>query len=325
MLSFYQLFIIKTENLVIGYLFFIGLAISMLAKGPIGIVIAGLSIVPFLLIKRGFVAGLRELYTKLPIISGSILAMAIFLPWYIMAEIKTPGFINYFIIGEHLNRFLVGGWKGDLYGHAHSEPIGMIWLFFLLSTVHWSLYLIVKSTKLIRATNKYNQLIQFLKDDSNLYFFIWTIVPLLFFTFARNIIIPYSSLSLLPFSIILGSYFVKNNFWHSKIFNGLLFVPILCLVVIIINPNLIDKHSDKKLVAAFIESKKATLALYQCEPKHSTYFYSRDKVIVLRNELELSKCKDCFIVVEGLNTSEIARINNIALPNHSSVLDINEF
>ena len=120
MLTFYQLEILNTKKLSTGYFFFIGLAICMLAKGPLGLVVSGISIAAFLWIKKGFWLGIKEFFNKLPIISGSLLAIIIFAPWYVLAEIKTPGFLNYFIVGEHLSRFLVSGWKGDLYGNAHS-------------------------------------------------------------------------------------------------------------------------------------------------------------------------------------------------------------
>ena len=32
--------------------------------------------------------------------------MLALLPWYVMAEIRTPGFLQYFIVGEHFLRFV---------------------------------------------------------------------------------------------------------------------------------------------------------------------------------------------------------------------------
>jgi len=319
MLTFYQLEILNTKKLSTGYFFFIGLAICMLAKGPLGLVVSGISIAAFLWIKKGFWLGIKEFFNKLPIISGSLLAIIIFAPWYVLAEIKTPGFLNYFIVGEHLSRFLVSGWKGDLYGHAHSEPIGMIWLFFLLSTLPWSLYLIGSCGAHISGGNKV-QFKKFFKNEFNLYFFIWTIVPLIFFTMAKNIIIPYASLSLLGFSILLGSHFYKNNFLNSKIIKGLFLLPILFLIIIIAKPNLIGKHSDKKMIAAFTQSKKETFALYGYDPRHSTYFYSRDKIIFLQNEQELVGCLNCFIVVNDIEDKEKIKINNIISANNSIIV-----
>ncbi len=322
MLTFYQLEVLKIKSQAIGYLFFIGLAICMLAKGPLGLVISGFSIAAFLWIKKGFQNGVKEFFSKLPILTGSLLAMLIFVPWYILAEIKTPGFLNYFIVGEHLSRFLVSGWKGDLYGHAHSEPIGMIWIFFLLSILPWSLYLIHNWISELKKDQL--QLKIFFKDETNLYFFIWTIAPLLFFTLARNIIIPYACLSLLAFSALLGSHFYKNNFRNSKIIQGLFLIPILFLIIIIANPSLIGKHSDKKIIQEFTKSNKETLAIYGYKPRHSTYFYSRDKIITLTNEQELAECKNCFIIVDDISAEDKSRINNIASANNSVIVIANE-
>ena len=60
---------------------------------------------------------------------GILITMAIAVPWHILAEIKTPGFLKYYLIGENFDRFVIPGWKGDMYGSAHKQFRGMIWLF----------------------------------------------------------------------------------------------------------------------------------------------------------------------------------------------------
>lgn len=321
MLSFYQIMIMGTKSNAIGYLFFIGIAICMLGKGPLGIVISGLSIGVYLLITKNFKQGIKDFWKKFPVITGSLLSMVIFLPWYVMAEIKTPGFLHYFIIGEHFDRFLISNWKGDLYGHAHKEPIGMIWLFFLLAVFPWSLYMIFNFVPtFVRNRDKF---LSFFKSDSNLYFAVWTIIPLLFFTLAKNIIIPYATLSLLAFSICLASYFLKNNFNH-KIINGLFLVPTVILIILIIRPDYIGKDSDKAIIATFLESKKPILAVYKYKPRHSTYFYSRDKIITLHNKKELSECYNCFIIIDDIGTQERNKIEALVAKNNSIVVVASE-
>ena len=71
------------------------------------------------------------LWRRSPWISGTLLMFAIAAPWYALAELRTPGFLDYFIMGEHVSRFLDSGWKGDKYGFAHATPRGMIWLYAL--------------------------------------------------------------------------------------------------------------------------------------------------------------------------------------------------
>ena len=65
--------------------------------------------------------------------------LLIALPWYIAFEVKSDGFLEDFIIGEHFKRFFISGWEGSMYGAAHSQPIGTIWWFFFISFLPWSI------------------------------------------------------------------------------------------------------------------------------------------------------------------------------------------
>ncbi len=459
MFSFYEIAVLKNHSSKNRYLFFVGLALCLLTKGLVGIVICGFSIIIFQTKQnRGFFAGIKDFCKKLPVILGSSLAAVIFLPWYIMAEVKNPGFLNYFIFGEHFGRFFIKGWNGDRFGHAHSEPIGMIWLFFLLMTLPWSLYfvgLFVKNIKeiflskkstnsvkklksetyipnllqdaelynkefLARITTKnassssattkffeiipakksklkigilsligyipklletrtkscfgisgdpatrgrrlfgekkiileskgfrYIKLLEFIRktcsllisNDQKFYFFCWTISPLLLFSFASNIIIPYASLSVLPFSILLALILLEEKSKNpkrnpdseqllSQKNQKLLFViggfSICLMLIFLAKTDEFKKNSDKKIIEKFFESKKLTLAAYSYGPEHSTYFYSRDKIKILTSETDFKSCKNCFILIsEKADNPEFFRLSKIAEKNNSQVANPTE-
>ncbi|MCL2890186.1 MAG: glycosyltransferase family 39 protein, partial [Alphaproteobacteria bacterium] len=93
-----------------GYLFFVGLGLGLLAKGPLIFVLVGLPIFVYVLAKNKW----RNMFRNVPIVTGTLLMLAIALPWYIMAERATPGFLEYFIIGEHFERYVTPNWAGDL-------------------------------------------------------------------------------------------------------------------------------------------------------------------------------------------------------------------
>ena len=112
----------KNKSVLWGHLFFIGLTVGMLAKGPLALVLIGMSLFIWALFNRTWMSMLRSLPWK----TGMPLFLATSLPWYIIAEYSSPGFLNYFIVGEHIKRFLVSGWQGDLYGSAHKEIKGTI-------------------------------------------------------------------------------------------------------------------------------------------------------------------------------------------------------
>lgn len=120
-----------------SYIFFASLGLSMLAKGPVGIILACAPMFLYVLINNKW----KELFQRFSMVGGILVFLAISLPWYILISIKNPEFIEYFFVGEHIKRFLEPGWSGDLYGNAHMEPIGMIWIMTLGLTLPWVIYL----------------------------------------------------------------------------------------------------------------------------------------------------------------------------------------
>lgn len=116
-----------------GWLFFIGLALGLLAKGPLVLVLSGLPVFIWVAATRNW----PLLWRCLPWVPGTLLMLALSVPWYLLAELKTPGFIDYFIVGEHIKRFLVSNWQGDLYGNAHEFTRGTIWLYLALASFPW--------------------------------------------------------------------------------------------------------------------------------------------------------------------------------------------
>lgn len=178
------------------YAFFIGLGLGLLAKGPLAVVLVGMPIFFWVLIRNQW----RALWRELPWISGTLLAVAIAAPWYAWAEIRTPGFLNYFIMGEHVSRFLDSGWKGDKYGFAHATPRGMIWPYALGALFPWSIAMLVW---LACRARRLPGLIRMGQSDGwLLYVALWTMMTLLFFTLSGNIIFPYS-LPMLPGAALL--------------------------------------------------------------------------------------------------------------------------
>ena len=184
-----------------SYVFFIGLGLGLLAKGPIAVVLAGMPIFCWVLLRNQW----RNLWNRLPWIKGTLLMLAVALPWYILAEIRTPGFLNYFIVGEHFHRFLTPGWTGDKYGFAHKEPWGMIWPYALAGIFPWSIL-----GGIWFMTYRKNPVTLFRDEDGWLsYLFLCTVVPLIFFTFSSNIIYTYVFPSLPAFALFFVEYWKR--------------------------------------------------------------------------------------------------------------------
>jgi len=168
-----------------GYGFFIGLAIGLLAKGPIALVLTALPIGTWVILERRW----SEVWQRLPWMRGLALTVVLSAPWYLLAEQKTPGFLDYFLIGEHWNRFTIPGWKGDLYGKAHLRPRGTIWIYGLACALPWSLIVpawLLKKEFRTRALKFKSR-----GDGWMLYLILWAVAPMVFFTFSGNILPSY--------------------------------------------------------------------------------------------------------------------------------------
>jgi 4-amino-4-deoxy-L-arabinose transferase-like glycosyltransferase len=167
------------------WLFFLGISLGLLAKGPIVLVLAGMPILLWMVFKRAYV----QVWQSQAWIRGGLMTLLLTLPWYIAAELKTPGFLDYFIAGEHFYRFVVSGWQGDLYGTAHNQVRGTIWLYFLLDALPWSLlfaFLLVHLWKTGKLTRY-----KFDDQGRDLYLLLFVLVPAMFFSFSGNILWPY--------------------------------------------------------------------------------------------------------------------------------------
>ncbi len=264
---------------------FIGLGIGLLAKGPLAIVIAGAPIGLWVLFQGKLMHYLRTM----PWIRGTLLTLFIALPWYILAELKTPGFINYFIVGEHFMRFVDPGWMGDLYGHAHKEAKGMIWLHWLAGSTPWGpLALLLLVGHMLTASLR-KTVWHALKQPVVIYALLWALVTPVFFTAAGNVIWTYVLPSMPAFAILMGWAMVKLNNGQKWRKLGFIFVmwfmPIAGLIFSAFIANNNNLMKTEKTIAEYVAQQPQIgdnsnwSRLYYLAPKleFSARFYSHDK------------------------------------------------
>ena len=274
-----------------GYLFFVGIGLSVLAKGLLGIVLVFVPIVLWTFLSRQRIRVMKAF----PWMIGSILLSGIVLPWHILAEIRTPGFLEYYLFGEHLQRFFVAGWEGDLYGTAHSHPKGAIWLFLIPSTLPW---LVVFVWNLYPALKKRRLASLMKQEDWVLYLLLWFLTPLVLFTFAGNIVMTYV-LPGLPAFALLTACLVQTNqtpdrladdlwFMHSRLSVVLaLVVPFGFTVIAFWALPAIGIERSHKTVAEYFDQRnqdgKGAL-IYARRMPHSADFYTRGHAKKLERE-----------------------------------------
>ena len=276
---------------VAGFAFFVGLAIGMMAKGPIVVVLTFVPVGAWTLWTRSW----RDAWTRLPWITGTLLAAVLVVPWYLAAERATPGFLDYFLVGEHWKRFVQPGWKGDLYGSGHARPRGTIWLFWIAAALPWSLLAIGWLGR--AAASRRDALAALVHDRWQCYLLLWTIAPMLFFMLSRNILATYVLPGIPAFALLLaalwrtpasGAREVRAPARYATA-AGLILSIGFAAVILVMRPRFDAELSQRALVRSY-ESKRADIGehlVYVGREPISAEFYSRGKAILVHDNAAL--------------------------------------
>lgn len=254
------------------YLFFVGLAIGLMSKGPLALVLTGFPITLWTVWNREW----KNVWNSLPWIKGALLMLALSLPWYLLAERQTPGFLHYFIVGEHFQRFTVKGWQGDLYGSGHASSLGTIWLYGLTMFLPWTLLLPLLRMK---KTSPLSEKAAFPGENSFLW--LWALSPLLFFTLARNILPAYVLPGIPAWCILTVQGLWQWNNRRPGI-KHLIFLPasifgIMAIFLLGHGFDQLEYRCQKQLLQAW-DGKSPLYYWDSVRPPYSAQFYSSGKV-----------------------------------------------
>lgn len=185
-------------------LFTVAAAVGFLTKGPVALVLSGAVIVLFALLVRSWRA-----IKVLPWLWGVPLLIALTLPWFLLAEHATPGFLRYFFVEENFRRFTSASYN-DLYGNGHRYPHGSSWWMLWVAFLPWSLFSI-SLLSLLPYRNAFKEMKTRLSDERILFCVIWGLVPALFFTMARQILITYMLPALPGLAIVTALVVMRVN------------------------------------------------------------------------------------------------------------------
>lgn len=241
---------------------FVGLAMGMLSKGPIALVLFSAPGFLWLLCTRRWLALLT-----IPWLSGVGLFLVISMPWYVIAEWKTPGFLDYFFIGEHWRRFLVPAWAGDLYGNAHLHPRGYIWVYAFAATLPWCLLPVFK------LRNHWGSLTQQpLLQFSGIVVF----CLLVFFSFSRNILWTYV-LPVLPLlALMLAATLLQVKTSFRRIVLSAIFLPGFVIVMCVEGGKFNSWKNQKNVIQYWFENGVRGEPIYTYKRRiYSAEFYSK--------------------------------------------------
>ncbi len=286
------------------WLLFIGLGIGLLAKGPIAVVLSGLPIGLWMLLS----GNIKTSWQRLPWIKGSLLTFAIAAPWYVMAEIRTPGFWEYFFIGEHWNRFTVTGWAGDKYGTAHATQRGAIWLFALAAVMPWTALLPLLWIGRKPAQAPQNPEPAKYSRDFTIYLLAWSVASCLFFTMSGNILWTYVLPSLPAMALLAARWLSRDA--RARWVNGVVGVGVLAMSLLVaaffVREELADSwKTAKTVVQAHQASATGQPLLFMGDLPYSASFYSKGKARALPGNPELAQRLQAGPIFVALNPDQV--------------------
>ena len=256
------------------WLLFVGLAIGLLAKGPIAVVLAAMPVALWAATTGNIVSAWRAL----PWLRGGALMFALAAPWYLLAEQHTPGFLNYFLIGEHWYRFTVPGWSGDRYGVAHSVPRGTIWLYALGACAPWTFLLPFAA---IGRRSVETPALPLEERSLGRYLLCWGLAPCVFFTASGNIIWTYALPGLPALAMLTAGWLDRDprrRRVDTFVAAGILILS-LSFIGMLITEQLTGAFKSAKAVVAAYETRNSGNAalLFVGSHRYSPAFYSRGK------------------------------------------------
>ncbi|UVH60577.1 glycosyltransferase family 39 protein [Variovorax paradoxus] len=274
-----------------AWLFIAGLWIALLAKGPVGCALILLPAGAWAL----WTGQARRVWQAVPWMRNGVLLLALAAPWYVLAEIRTPGFLDYFFVGEHWNRFFVSGWQGDRYGTAHAFPRGTIWLFLAGAFLPWSIVVPLAAWRTRRkiTSSPTDGADTDARRSFVLYLLACGLAPCVIFTAAGNILWTYVLPSLPPLAVLAALWLNDRD---DGVARRLLLAGTLVAIVLFAGW-LLDLTTGGRAEA---KSAKAVVQLYRTqlraetplafvqERMFSAAFYSGGRALHIADPLQIA-------------------------------------
>jgi 4-amino-4-deoxy-L-arabinose transferase-like glycosyltransferase len=186
-------------------LFYVCMALGMLAKGPVAPFLAAGTIMLFALATREFRAVVRTVW-----LPGIFFFCAIALPWYFMAQMRNPQFFREFILEHNLARF-----SSNLYHHR--QPFWYYLPVTALALSPWAVYVsagFVESVRLWWAQRREVLPEPDLEWQFSVFACCWLVVPVAFFSLSQSNL-PGYILPAIPAGAALLAVYLRVHLTHE--------------------------------------------------------------------------------------------------------------
>ncbi|HUI26355.1 MAG TPA: glycosyltransferase family 39 protein [Candidatus Kryptonia bacterium] len=161
---------------------YIAIGLGVLVKGPVAIVLTGGIVAGFFVVQRDWRGVLRVVD---PV--GICLFALVALPWFVLVSLRNPEFLKFFVMDQHLKRFLAP--------EEHHEGIWFFLPFVFAGLMPWSLGLVMVWRQLPKRTPR--------EWSAGTWFCsIWAIVVVGFFSLSASKLATYILPALPPLALL---------------------------------------------------------------------------------------------------------------------------
>jgi 4-amino-4-deoxy-L-arabinose transferase-like glycosyltransferase len=171
-------------------------ALAVLTKGLIGIVFPLMIIGVWILLLHEW----RQL-KRMCLLSGFALFFLITLPWYVLVQIKNPGFFHYFFVEQQFERFLTSSFN------VHN-PFYFYFIVILAGMLPWVVFLFQALWSAIK-----NVLAHWRGANVELFLLLWVFLITLFFSIPDSKIVGYITPIFPAMAVLIGHYL--NEKWET--------------------------------------------------------------------------------------------------------------
>jgi 4-amino-4-deoxy-L-arabinose transferase-like glycosyltransferase len=171
-----------TQRRLAYLLFYFAMAMATLSKGIIGVVLPCAVVAVFVTSTRRF----KVLRDMRPVV-GAGLFVSIVAPWFLLVERRVPEFLRYFIVDQHVARFV---------GNASDHP-APLWFFVPVIAFGFFPWIVNLPAAASRARER---------KDLSVFLWAWFAVIFLFFSASRGKLMGYVLPSYPPLALLVGTY-----------------------------------------------------------------------------------------------------------------------
>ncbi len=163
---------------------YLAAALGVLAKGLIGMVLPGLTIVVWLAWTRRL-----PLLRQLIWLPGLVIFLLVGWPWFVAVQERFPGFLHYFFVYNHFERFAEGGFN-------NAEPFWFYVPVLLGLTLPWSYWLIAACKRHRRESDAQSPIRSLM--------WVWVVVIVAFFSIPSSKLVGYILPALPPVAYLVA-------------------------------------------------------------------------------------------------------------------------